>query len=344
PAVPARWLVRLDAFLAGRGQSLPDHPAQSWLKQLDRPDGAPVAATPPAPRPPLSRRPRRLSVTEIETWIRDPYAIYARHVLKLRPLDPLEQSVDASDYGSLVHGALDDWFREHGTNWPANAAARLQSLFLARLDNAGLRPALAAWWRPRLTRIAAWVAEAETARRQNGVPSRIVTEARGRTRMTDLPGGPFDLTGRADRIDVFEDGSASILDYKTGSVPSNTNVVAGWNPQLPLEAAMLATGGFPDVPPEPGDKKPVSVTELLYWRLTGGASPGEDMGVTVKDGTIAELAVLAWESLRERVTAYDNPDQPYLSHPHPGNEPRFADYAQLARVAEWSTAREDGSE
>ncbi|NHO32944.1 double-strand break repair protein AddB [Acetobacter fallax] len=344
PAVPARWLVRLDAFLAGRDQSLPEHPALSWLKQLDRPDGAPVAATPPSPRPPVARRPRRLSVTEIETWMRDPYAIYARHVLKLKPLDPLEQSVDASDYGSLVHGALDVWFREHGTNWPANAASRLRDVFLASLEDAGLRPALAAWWRPRLIRIAGWVAEAEAVRRREAVPRTIMTEAKGRATITDMPGGPFSLTGRADRIDIFDDGSTSILDYKTGSVPSNTAVVAGWNPQLPLEAAMLAAGGFAGVTAGPDGAAPLTVTELLYWRLTGGAEPGEQAAVTVKDGTIAELATEAWENLRARVTAYDQPDQPYLSHPHPGNEPRFADYAQLARVAEWSTAREDGAE
>ncbi|NHN84103.1 double-strand break repair protein AddB [Acetobacter musti] len=350
PAVPARWLVRLDAFLAGRDQNLTEHPAQSWLKQIDRPDGAPVAAPPPSPRPPVSRRPRSLSVTEIETWIRDPYAIYARHVLKLRPLDPLEQSVDASDYGTLVHGALDAWFSEQRTNWPDDAAGRLRAMFLASLDGAGLRPALAAWWRPRLIRIAAWVAGAETARRENGVPAAIVTEARGRATMEDLPGGAFSLRGRADRIDVFADGGTAILDYKTGSVPSNTAVVRGWNPQLPLEAAMLALGGFPAVTARsggvagPGDVAGAGVRELLYWRLTGGAEPGEDAAISVKDGTIADLAAQAWESLRLRVAAYDHPDQPYLSHPHPGNEPRFADYAQLARVAEWSTAREDGAE
>ncbi|HBB55632.1 MAG TPA: hypothetical protein DCZ49_05545, partial [Hyphomonadaceae bacterium] len=38
---------------------------------------------PPAPRPPAKARPRRLRVTDIETLIRDPFAIYARLILGL---------------------------------------------------------------------------------------------------------------------------------------------------------------------------------------------------------------------------------------------------------------------
>lgn len=347
PAVPARWLVRLDAFLAGRGQGLVEHPAQAWLRQLDRPAGPPVPVPPPAPCPPVRLRPRRLSVTEIETWIRDPYAIYARHVLKFRPLDPLEQSVDASDYGMLVHGALEDWFRTHGTAWPVNAEMALRETFMVELEKAALRPALAAWWRPRLARIAAWVAETETVRRSGDAPLAIVSEARGRIRIDDLPGGIFHLTGRADRIDLFEDGGVAVLDYKTGVVPSVAAVMAGWNPQLPLEAAMLVRGAFPDVAER--SKKNVSLVlrELLYWKLAGGAEAGKQVIIRPKakeEFTLADLAVLAWESLRRRIAAYDHEDQPYLSHPHPGHEPRFADYAQLARVAEWSAAREGGGE
>lgn len=51
-------------------------------------------------------RPTGLSVTEIETWIRDPYAIHARHVLGLVALDPLAADPGAGDRGTLVHAVL----------------------------------------------------------------------------------------------------------------------------------------------------------------------------------------------------------------------------------------------
>ncbi|WEQ52737.1 double-strand break repair protein AddB [Komagataeibacter oboediens] len=333
PTVPARWLVRLDAYLAGHGHGLPTHPALRWLDSLDRPAGAAVPVAPPRPRPAVGLRPRSLSVTEIETWMRDPYAIYARRILRLRPLADLEELADAADYGQIVHAALDRWFRAHPADWPHDGAARMRDVFADVLREAALRPALAAWWAPRLERIATWCAQAEETRRATGGPRTVLTELAGQMRLEDLPGGPFTLRGRADRIDLHGDGSLSLFDYKTGTLPTRRSVMEGWQSQLVLEAAMIECGGFP--PPVAG-----TVAELVYWRLTGGHVPAQVLDVA-RGTELAELIAGCRRGLRDLVTAYDNPDQPYLSHPFPGEEPRFADYAHLARVAEWSAAREE---
>lgn len=335
PVVPARWISRLDAFLSGRGLTVPPHPALEWLQVLDRPDGPAQPIAPPRPTPPVALRPRRLSVTEIETWMRDPYAIYARHVLKLQPLPELQEAADASDYGMIVHEALEDWFRTHGTTWPPQAEAGLQEAFRKALIKHTLRPALQAWWEPRLMRIASWVAHAESALREEaGTPAAIRTESRGQVDILDAPQGAFRLVGRADRIDYDAEGRVIVRDYKTGTLPSVRDVRSGWSPQLPLEAAMILRGGFSGLPGT------ADIAGLVYWRLTGGADPGEEVAIKPEgDVSLTALAEQTWQSLRERICAYDNPDQPYLSHPHPGREPRFADYARLARVPEWNTAR-----
>ncbi len=195
PTVPARWLARIDAFLTGRGAALPEHPALGWARALDQPGGSPRAADPPTPRPPLARRPRRLSVTEIETWLRDPYAIYAKHVLRLAPLDPLEQETDAADYGTLVHGGLHAFLAEAGARWPAGAAARLRQHLLGALARAGLRPALANWWAPRLERIAAWVAETERDRRAPHPVAALWPELPGRWELVARPAGGSSCAG-----------------------------------------------------------------------------------------------------------------------------------------------------
>lgn len=342
PVVPARWLSRLDAFLAGRGAKIPHHPATAWLHGLDRPQGPAQAASPPRPTPPVELRPRRLSVTEIETWMRDPYAIYARHVLRLLPLPELEEAADASDYGMIVHAALERWFAKYGTTWPAQAETELQALFRDVLQEHTLRPALRAWWEPRLMRIATWVVQAEEAQReQNGAPHAIKTELRGRVDIPDAPYKPFSLVGRADRIDFDAEGRLIVRDYKTGTLPSTRDVLHGWSPQLPLEAAMVVRGGFSGLPlPQTGAAP--DIAGLVYWRLTGGAEPGEEVTIAAEKGvSLTDLAEQTWANLRERVAAYDNPEQPYLSHPHPGQEPRFADYARLARVPEWNSARSE---
>ncbi|MDE2582024.1 MAG: double-strand break repair protein AddB [Rhodospirillales bacterium] len=333
PSVPARWLARLDAFLAGRNAALPAHPALAWTRALDQPAAAPVAAAPPFPRPPPARRPRRLSVTEIETWLRDPYAIYARHVLRLRPLDPLEQETDAADYGTLVHRGLHMFLEEQGPKWPPGAAARLRHHLLAALQRAGLRPALANWWAPRLERIADWVAEIERDRRARAPLAAIWPELPGRW-VLERPGGRFELRGRADRIERRTDGRLAILDYKTGRPPSAREVAAGLAPQLLLEAAMAQSGGF-------GPERVGEAAELAYWHVTGGYEPGAELALC--DGRPAELAAAvaaAAAGLAALIDRFDHPGQAYLSQPHPGRAPRFSDYAQLARVAERSVAGE----
>jgi ATP-dependent helicase/nuclease subunit B len=338
PAVPARWLTRLEMFLKGQagqggGAALPQHPAAAWARLLDQPEAGAHPVKPPEPRPAAVLRPRKLSVTEIETWLRDPYAIHARHILRLKRLDPLDQETDAAEYGELVHAGLHRFLREHGIAWPPNAAARLREALGTALAQTAPREALRAWWTPRLDRIADWVAETEAARRATAPPTAIVSEARGRWTLP-RPGGTFELIGRADRIEQRAALGLAILDYKTGTPPSQTDVEAGLAPQLLLEAAMAEAGAF-------GADLVAPVAELIYWHLSGGFDPGSSL--SLYKGNAAAIATAVTEAavaLARLIDTFDDPARPYLSHPHPGRAPRFADYAQLARVAEWSAAGE----
>ncbi|MBV9734502.1 MAG: double-strand break repair protein AddB [Acidisphaera sp.] len=333
PAVPSRWLTRLDACLAGEGARLGLHSAAAWARALDQPDGGPRPVAPPRPCPAVTLRPRKLSVTEIETWLRDPYAIYARHVLRLVPLDPVEQSADAASYGALVHAALHRFLGGIGPRWPADARERLRAAMELELRQAGVRPAVEAWWMPRLHRIADWVAEEEARRRAEAPPAFLQAEVSGRWTL-DVPDG-FTLTGRADRIERRADGTLSLLDYKTGTVPAQKDVDQGRAPQLPLEAAMAANGAF-------GPELAGQAAELTYWKLSGGHEPGRAVALFRRDAQkVAALAAVAANALRDLVVCFDDPARAYLAQPHPGHAPRFSRYAQLARVHEWGEAAED---
>ena len=314
PAVPSRWLVRIDAYLAGQRQdgqkqALPAHPAAAWAALLDQPGGAPVPVAAPEPRPPVTQRPRRLSVGEVQTWQQDPYAIYAKHVLRIRPLDPLEQAADQSDYGLIVHAAI---------------AASIQGGLTLRtamdqaLDAQAVRPALAAWWRPRLHRIADWVVATEAARPR---ANHVAAEVKG---LWELPGVTFTLSGRADRIETHP-GGLVILDYKTGTAPAVKDVANGAAPQLPLEAAMARAGAF-------GPDMHGAAAEMVYWKLTGGVIAGEATSCRDPDGAVATKAE---QGLLRLVKAYADPVQAYRAQPH-GKPPRYPQYSQLARVGEWS--------
>ncbi len=334
PTVPSRWLLRLEAVLRGLDrQSVPLAAAVSWrhwAEALDRQDGAwdaPRRSGPPAPRPPLSARPRRLSVTGVETWVRDPYSLYAREILKLRPLDPIDAQPGAADRGILIHAALARFVERCRERWPRDPARLLLDIGAEVFQEVAHLPGLHGFWWPRFRRIAEWFVANEITRRRNLRASHC--ELRGELTLPG-PAGPFLLTGTADRIDVLADGGLAIVDYKTGGVPSAAEVEAGFAPQLPLEAAMALAGAFPGVPAAP-------VRELAYWRLTGGDPPGEIR-------TQADPAALAAEAragLEALIARFDDPGTPYPSRPYPDRAPAYGDYDHLARVKEWSTTAPD---
>ncbi|MCB8880567.1 double-strand break repair protein AddB [Acidisoma cellulosilytica] len=334
PAVPARWLKRLEAMLAGQSIRLPAHPALTWAQALDQPGAAPQPARPPAPKPAVALRPRSLSITEIETWLADPYAIYARHVLQLKELDPLDQATDAADYGRLVHAGVQHFLTEAGAEWRADSPHRLRIAMDRALSEARLRPALANWWRPRLQRIADWIAEVETARRAGLSLTKIGTEVSGRWALSG-PAGPFTLKGRADRIERRADGSLTLIDYKTGTVPTEKRVREGHAPQLPLEAAMAASGAF-------GEDYTGPTVEMSYWRLRGGAEPGAVITPIESAIELEDLAKQSADSLRALIAAFDDAAKPYLARPHPGRAARDSAYGRLARLAEWAGGGDEG--
>ena len=337
PTVPARWLLRLDHFLTrakAPGALGAAKPWLRWLSELDKPQATPRPKR-PAPCPPLAARPRRLSVTEIETWMRDPYALYARRILGLSALDPIDAQKDAADRGMFIHRALETFLKAYPEILPNEETAYQRLLECGRqaFGAALEQPAVRVFWWPRFERIARWFVQEEAKRRETVRP--LVTEARGQITL-ETNGKPFVLVGRADRIDRrLDDGSLVFSDYKTGAPPSTVEVAEGFAPQLPLEAVIAARGGFEGVPALP-------TTELLYWRLSGGDPPAEIKSAVKKGEPAAPLIEDTLAGLLALIAAFDDPATSYLPSPRADRAPRFSDYEHLARVQEWASG--DGND
>jgi len=327
PSVPARFLSRLETLLEGSGIALPretEASTRGWVEALDRPETV-IQIDPPAPCPPVAARPRRLSVTAIELWRRDPYALYAQRILKLRPLDPLDADPGAAERGEIIHNALDQFVANHLDRLPSEPLAALIAEGRAAFGDALGHPSVAAFWWPRFERVAAWFIGFEQARRRAGIRP-LKTEVTGGI-LIETDTKPFHLTAKADRIDRLPDGRLAILDYKTGRPPAPGSVRDGFAPQLPLEAVIADQGGFSGLPAG-------ATGELAYLRLTGGNPPGEFLPALGKDAPDEAIAN-AWEGLAELIAAYDNPDQPYRALPRA--EFAFAgDYDHLSRLDEWA--------
>ncbi len=332
PTVPSRWLARLDALFDYDRESARPAPEYiqrgrrqwlAWAEAIDRPkDNAYKPWARPEPRPPVEARPARLSVSSVEQWRRDPYGLYARSILGLRPLDPLEAELGAADRGTALHNALDEFLKAHPSgHLPPDALAQFEALGEQHLSLLLAAPAERAFWWPRFKRLARWFIATENARRAAGTRL-LASEADGA-----LTVGGLRIEARADRIDEIEPGGWNIIDYKTGRVPTPKELKALFAPQLLLEAAMAEQGGFAEVA---GVARAVHIS---YWQANGLGEGG-----TVKDIDDSDALVRAMMALVETMVAhFAKPSTPYSALPWPEFGPHFNDYEHLERVSEWAT-------
>ncbi len=306
----------------------------AWARALDRPAEV-KRIEKPEPRPPRAARPTALSVTDIENWLRDPYTIYAKHILKLRELDPIDLPPGAADRGIVIHGALSDFTKSFAAALPADPAAALIEIGAKHFAPLEDYPEARAFWWPRFQRIARWFAGWETVRRDS--VTALAAEVYGKI---EIPLGErvFTLRARADRIESLAGGGYAILDYKTGQVPSEKQVRIGVSPQLTLEAAILRGGGFRDIPAQS------SVAELVYVSLKGGDPAGLQVPIDFSDGNADLHAERALAKLKNVAGRFEDEQQPYLPLVLSMWKHRYGTYDHLARVKEWSVGGPDDAE
>jgi ATP-dependent helicase/nuclease subunit B len=341
--VASRFLQRLSAIAPQRAFEEARERGRRYVAlshELERAERIEPAKR-PAPKPPAEARPSRLSVTEIETLIRDPYSIYARHVLKLFPLEEIDADPGAAERGTIIHDAFARFAEGFSDAMPSDALHELiergKEAFAGLADYPGLR---AIWW-PRFVRAAEWFVGRESEFRRE--TARTLAEQSGKIELV-AGGRTFTLTARADRIDLRRDGSVAIFDYKTGQPPGLKETFIGLTPQLPLEAAIVKAGGFEGVP------RDARIADIVVVRLSGGHPPGDDRSfspekTTGQNKTLAEklrlascddLADAARAGLEQLLASYAAADFPYLSIPRPKWRGRFGEYDHLARIREWS--------
>jgi ATP-dependent helicase/nuclease subunit B len=316
--VPSRWLNRLVNLMAG----LPDRNGpkalqamtgrgRDWLalaEAFDTPAGEVAPAPRPSPRPPVAARPRRLSVTEIKTLVRDPYAIYARHVLKLRPLDPLRPEPDPRLRGVVLHEILERFLKEGGQD-----RDHLLQIAQAVLAEKVAWPLARTIWLSRFVKAAdAFLAFSSGT---GGTPALL--EERGALRLTDVD---FTLTGKPDRIDRLADGSLMVIDYKTGDPPTEKEQ-KHFDKQLLLAAAMAERGGFPGLGLE-------RVTKIAF---VGVKQAFKTVEAALQDGDLDAV----WTEFEGLIGKYAKATQGYTARRAMREQKDKSDYDHLSRFGEW---------
>src|SRR3984957_167052 len=338
PAVASRFLHRLEAVAGEERWNAARTAGETYVRfasELDRPEKVkPIDQ--PAPKPPRATRPLKLSVTAIEDWLRDPYTIYAKYILKLAPLDPVDMPLSAADRGSAIHDALGEFTQTFATTLPGDPAGTLRGIGQKYFAPLMERPEARALWWPRFLRIATWFSDWEIARRGNVIG--IEAEIRGEIPIPLDNTRTFVLSARADRIEHRHDGTFAILDYKTGQPPTGKQVRMGLSPQLTLEATILREGGFEGIPADS------SVSQIAYVRLSGNNPPGEQKPLELKINKSDQsqppdvAADEARAQLEALIRKFEDENEPYRSLNLSMWSNRYGSYDDLARIKEWSAA------
>ncbi|MFT3967118.1 MAG: PD-(D/E)XK nuclease family protein, partial [Sphingobium sp.] len=321
PTVASRFWLRLRALTGPKW--VEEKRALALARMIDRPDAI-VPAQTPAPRPPADTRPREIAVTDVDRLKADPYGFYARRILGLGSLDPVDADPSAAWRGTAVHDVLEHWLKEDEAR-PDALTARARAL----LASATQHPVMRVLWQPRLMLAIEWIAATVAEQRAHGR-----TIMFGEEWGTSTVAGVL-LRGKADRIDRKPDGSVIVVDYKTGKAPSAAQVKAGYSLQLGLLGLLAEAGGFEKV------EKGTVASGFEYWSLgrnaEGGfgkiASPVDEKGSRGRIPT-GDFVGLVARQFAEVAGEYLTGSAPFAARPHP-DAPVFTDYDHLMRLDEW---------
>ncbi|MBB3909926.1 double-strand break repair protein AddB [Sphingomonas desiccabilis] len=318
PTVASRFWLRLEA-LSVKGLDRAEELAR-WTHAIDDPGGYDPAQR-PAPCPPVALRPRQISVTEVDRLKADPFAFYARRMLRLAALDPVDADPSAAWRGTAVHGVLEDWARQDGFD-PAKLSSRVETL----AADPRTHPLLRALWVPRLREAVDWIA-GQVAAQMAGGRSILGVEGEGKIQLAGV-----ELRGKFDRIDRLDNGELAVVDYKTGQPPSTRAVRDGFSLQLGLLGIMAERGAFEGIAG--------TATAFEYWSLAKRddkfgyvATPVDPAGSRNRIPTDRFVA-LALHHFTEAAGNWLTGEAPFTAKLKPEYAP-FAEYDQLMRRDEW---------
>ncbi|MEM6603821.1 MAG: double-strand break repair protein AddB [Pseudomonadota bacterium] len=337
PLIPSRWLIRLENIIKGLYNEalftkLQSSPYLEWAAQLDHSDVAALPASRPQPKPPLAARPRILSVTDIEDWVRDPYKIYAKYILGLKKKDDLEDDKEALERGNIIHSILFTFVDRVEGRFSIKDLPMMENIIQEHLLNYNAAPSVKAFLYPRLMMIGKAFINEECKRLGNRTIHAV--EKAGEMKI-EAPKGTFILKARADRIDTCSDG-VIIVDYKSSLNASMTmkQIENGLAPQLPLQAIMIERGGFQDMASH-------HVSAMEYIGLTGKKENSYEIkimqpGKGSRFETITELLEDVYLGFTDWIARFDDETTPYTSRVKPKFIDTNGDYDHLARTKEWS--------
>ena len=322
--LPSRWLNRLFNLLEGLSKEQPSlltsmrARGDFWLeliKSFEKPQNMMEPAKRPSPTPPVSCRPKTLPVTQIENLIRDPYTIYAKYILNLRPIESLYRTPDSALRGQVIHSLMEKFILLTKNQWPNDPFTLLDQLSDKLLESYIPKNSTKLFWKRKINSFSEHFLSSEEERRKKTTP--ILVEERGSIEIEDTN---FKLTGIFDRIDQDSEGNLSIFDYKTGVIPSSI-VQKYFDKQLLLLALIIYKGGIKKL-------KNTNIKEAYYIDLS--SNPKE-----YKNSLVSQNLDVIFADFKLLISEYNNQNRGYLARRAVFETRWDGDYDHLSRFGEW---------
>lgn len=336
PTVPSRWLQRISTLLKAYDISediIKKNEFNEYKNQLNLAKNK-ISIKRPEPTPPINVRPTNISVTSIDTWLKDPYSIYAKYILKIKNIDPLEKEWSHIEKGNLLHKILEKFNKDNKSIITNDCIDKFITIAKDEFELNG-NEAIKDFWLPKIYKIGKWYINHETSWRKQARP--IAFEEKGFIEI-NKENINFTIFGRVDRIDKLNNGEYVIIDYKSGGSFSAKGIQNGQYTQLPLEGYILKENGLKSL----NKKIDNNVSNLEYWVLNGSDPAGKIVSLN-KESDIKQAIESAEIGIKSLINVFYNQQTPYYSIPNLDNAPRFNDYEHLARVKEWTALSEQES-
>ncbi|MBX7531893.1 double-strand break repair protein AddB [Qipengyuania sp. 1XM1-15A] len=329
PAIPSRFLLRVQALLGELLEKYEDHETIALARAMNRAKPAPEYPR-PKPNPGPQQRDVDISATALDRLLGDPYQFFAQKIMGLSDLDALDADPNPLWQGNVAHDILERWHVARKTD----SAARIAPIMEEVLDEENADARVRGLWQPRLQKALEWIEETVDAYTDREV---LAVEVKGTMHFDDV----F-VHGRADRIDRLEDGSLGIIDYKTGKPPTKAMVEQGFALQLGILGLIAEQNGFKGLTGEPGGYE--------YWSL-GRSKDDNSHGFGYIEAPLKlndrqkgllpeEFLPTTRTKLGEAIGKYIKGDAPFTARENP-DYPSYDTYDQLMRLEEWLPRQAD---
>lgn len=184
--------------------------------------------------------PSKISATDVETLIRAPYNFYAKKILCLKKIDEIDERPNLAEFGNFFHAVVEQYTENYNKN-ERDKELSLIEIAKSILKQTPVPNHSKKTWLTKFTAIAPEFIQFDEDKRKGLIKTH--SEIKGELKLNILD-QEITILAIADRIDINKDNTATILDYKTGTVPSQKDVLSGLSPQLLIEAIILSEGGF----------------------------------------------------------------------------------------------------